>query len=111
MIASSTPRQPEGKLELLSPKMSPLEATYIATLLIQQKMWNSYYQLTPAERISAETVKKLSAERGAQLRAAIQGGTQGHSVRDLLHIADGFFTDLRIDPIPLSVTKPLQEVR
>ncbi len=31
MIASSTPRQPDGKLELLSPKMSPVEATYIAT--------------------------------------------------------------------------------
>jgi hypothetical protein len=111
MIASSTPHQADGNLELLSPKMSPIEASYIATILIQQKLWNSYYQLSPAERIDAQAAIKLSAQRGAQLRAAIQGGTQGHSVRDLLSIADGFFTDLRIDPISPSVTKPVQEVR
>lgn len=111
MIASSTPRQPDGKLELLSPKMSPVEATYIATILIEQKLWNSSYQLKPSERTTPEAIQKLSAERGAQLWAAIRGGTEGHSLRDLLHTADGFFTDLRIDPISSSVEKPAQEVR
>lgn len=118
-IASTTPVQPNGKFELLSDNMSPLEATFIATTLIEQKLWNSMYQFTDSERSSmAHTsdaaIQKLSGQRGAQLKAAIQGGTQGHSLRDLLHTADGFFTDLRIDPVasPLvSSVKASPEVR
>ncbi|MGO8758916.1 MAG: hypothetical protein ACLQG3_12405 [Terracidiphilus sp.] len=100
LIANPSPRQTNGKFEILSPQMSPLEATFIAATLVEQKLWNGYYQLAPSERTTAQANRKLSTQRGQELRSAIAGGTQGHSVRDLLHVADGFFTDLRIDPLP-----------
>jgi len=111
LIANPTPRQPDGTRQILSPQMSPLEAAFIATTLIEQKLWNDYYQLAPSERTTPQTIHKLSAQRGAELRTAIAGGIQGHSVRDLLHVADGFFTDLRIDPLPATDTTSTKEVR
>lgn len=103
-LASQAPPDSKGHYRALEDTMSPLQAVYVASMLIQQKLDNPDYQFTDAEKTQpafADPVQRLqqSRQRTAALQNAIMNSSQ-HSLRDLLHDADGFFTDLRIAPLP-----------
>ncbi len=103
MIANSHPT-PGKRLEILSKDMSPLEATHIAVMLIEQKTFNKEYQFTHAEKAvlanaDPKIVDSAYQQRCRDMRNTITGETSGRSLRDLLRGADNFFTDLGLQPV------------
>lgn len=102
-MASEAPPDEKGHYRALDDDISPLQATYIAALLVQQKLLNPNFQFTEEEKKQAifkdKTSKaKESRSRSLALRDSIVNSSQ-HSLRDLLHTADGFLSDLHIAPI------------
>lgn len=104
MMASEAPPDEHGRYRALDDTMSPLEASYVAAYMIQQKLLNPEFQFTDSEKpMTAYTdpasQAKTSAQRGAELSRVFYTASAQHSVRDLLHAGDGFFTDLGIAQI------------
>ena len=90
-----------GQYSPASPDLSPLEASWIATSLLRQKVFNSNYQFTDAERASElflDPPKRYAAhlQRSQQLLDLVNGRTSEVSIRDLLSASSYFFGDLGI---------------
>jgi len=104
LMASQAPPDSKGRYKALDDTMSPLEASYVAVAMMQQKLLNPDFQFTDAEKTQPIfTDKALQAKermaRTSAMAAAIRQQSTQHSVRDLLHTADGFFTDLGINEV------------
>lgn len=96
-------RSANGQYSPASADMSPLEASWIAIGLLRQKVFNSNYQFTDAERASQlflDPPRRYAAhlERSQQLLDLINGRTSEVSIRDLLSASSYFFGDLGITP-------------
>jgi hypothetical protein len=104
LMASEAPPDEHGRYKALDDTMSPLEATYVAGSMIHQKLLNPEFQFTDEEKAGPafqdqKTRSQESAKRTFAMRAVLSGQSSSLSVRDLLHVADGFFTDLHVDQI------------
>jgi hypothetical protein len=99
LLANQVPPDEKGRFQALSNNISPIEATFLATSLIYQKLYSPEYQMTAQEKaaggkaaISAATFR----QRTQQLSDILHGKTQNLSLFDLVHAADGLFSDLGI---------------
>lgn len=94
-------RDSKGHYEALHDGMGPMEAVYLASYLLFQKLNNPDYQFTEAER---SNISKMNADdraaalkqRSHEARALISGQAGSVSVRDIIAGADNFFDDLGI---------------
>jgi hypothetical protein len=104
-IASDAPPKEDGTFEAVSEAMSPLQATFEAVVLIQQKLTNPAFQVTEREhqaskRTRAEAQKaEPDGERTRQISDAIRTSMSQSSLRDMLTEADEFLTLLGIEPL------------
>lgn len=88
-----------GKYQPLDDNISPAEATFLATSLLYQKLFNHQYQLTDAERAAGGESKIPAAtfnERTQTFYRTLHGYTDEVGVFELAHAADGLFDDLHI---------------
>lgn len=110
MMASEAPPDKHGRYQALNDTMSPLEATYVAGSMIQQKLLNPEFQFSSDEQMQPDFKDgkhqaAQSAARTAELQKTLYQQSSLHSVRDLLHTSDGFFTDLGISQIGAEAAK------
>jgi hypothetical protein len=101
LIASEAPPDEKGHYKALDDTMSPLEATYVGGVMIQQKLLNPDFQFSDQEKNLPGYADKnqraaSSASRGASLRKIVTGQSSWNSVRDLLNASDNFLTDLHV---------------
>lgn len=99
LLANQAPPDEKGHFQALSENISPTEAAFLATSLIYQKLYAPEYQMTSQEKaaggkatISASTFR----QRTQTLYDILHGKTQNLSLFDLVHAADGLFSDLGI---------------
>jgi len=116
LIANQGPPDANGNFKVLGENMRPVEASYVATSLLYQKIYNADYQFTAAERaqnaqLNPATVNANHLERTQLLQNLLQGGSGGISVRDLITASDHFFSDLGIEPaVSVGSVQPVQPV-
>jgi hypothetical protein len=101
LIANQNGFDSKGRYTPLNENMRPVEAAFIATTLLYQKIYNSDYQFTDAERaqntkLDAATVNAKHFERQQSLRSLVSGRSNVVSLRDFLTASDHFFSDLGI---------------
>lgn len=99
---------PSSKGEKLPAKMSPMEASLIATLLIQQKLSNPDFQVTPDEWILKrnkqhsdkqqrhELRMPAKNERADELAVAVRKHVEEASPEELQALASQFLRDLKL---------------
>jgi hypothetical protein len=91
-----------GRKDANEPSMSPLEATYFATLMVQQKRFNPEYQLAQDEWVNLHGGKRSAKSNGkfhdrmkerqndgtreAELQKAFENGLSKKSVVELLEL-------------------------
>ena len=99
LLGSHAPAGPDGRYEALSANISPVEAVFLATSLLQQKLFRPDFQLTAQERsaggVSTVPVATFHA-RTLELWNTLHLQTDRVGVFELTHAADGLFQDLRI---------------
>jgi len=99
LLANQAPPDANGKFQALSANISPTEAAFLATSLIYQKLYSPEYQMTASEQAAGGTDAVPAAtfqQRTQQLSDILHGKTQNLSLFDLVHAADGLFSDLGI---------------
>lgn len=101
MIASRERPDSKGHYKAVSDAMGPMEASYIATMLIYQKAYNPDYQFTDAERLqnvhlSADSVTTEHLQRQRTIQNLFRGNSQSVSALNGFQAADHFYTDLGI---------------
>lgn len=99
LLASQAPPDANGRFEALSKNIGPLEATFLATSLLYQKLYSPEYQLSSKEQAAGGRASIPAAafqQRTQQLRDILHGNTQSVGIFDLVHAADGLFADLGI---------------
>lgn len=102
-----------GHKDANEPSMSPLEATYFAALLVQQKRYNPEYQLTHDEWVTLHGSKrnaksnakfqdkikerKGDATRDVEIQKAFEDGLSKKSVGDLLELPASLLDTLGVE--------------
>jgi hypothetical protein len=104
LLASRARPDADGHRKAVSDDLGPVEAAYIATTMIYQKLNNPEYQFTPDEKKEQQSLdpdarQAKQNERLAQARDFARGLPTNHSARDLLAAGDRFFNDLGIAPV------------
>jgi len=97
LLANQAPPDANGKFEALSKDIAPIEAVFLATSLIYQKLVQPEYQLTAGEQAAGgmtTLTKSDFAARSMALRKLLHGQTQNIDLVDLAHAADAFLNDL-----------------
>jgi hypothetical protein len=100
LLASQAKPDANGRFEALSNNIGPIEAAFLATTLIYQKLYSPEYQLTAYEQARGGQLAISAAvfqQRTQQLSDILHANTQSLSIFDLIHAADGLFSDLGID--------------
>lgn len=99
LLGSHAPAGPNGRYEALSANISPVEAVFLTTSLLEQKLYRPDFQLTAEEKASGG-VTRVPAEtfhaRTLELWSTLHLQTDRVGVFELTHAADGLFQDLRI---------------
>lgn len=95
------PPDAKGRYPLLSPKMSPLEASFVALTMLNMKAFNPDFQFTAAEQAQNQKLDPAVVEANLHQRQRtmfdiIQG--KSISLRDVLAAGENLFTDLGIPP-------------
>jgi len=111
LFANHEPPDAKGLHSLLSSKMSPIEASYIATTMLCMKVFYSDFQFTDAERAKNRTldpaaVAATQKQREGQMLDIVQGRSNTMSVTDLLAAGDHLFADLGM---PAQQTSQMQK--
>jgi hypothetical protein len=99
LLANQAPADENGHFQALSKNISPIEATFLATSLIYQKLYAPDYQLTAKEKAAggkAALSPAIFLQRTQALLDILHGNAQNLSIFDLTHAADGRFSDLGI---------------
>jgi hypothetical protein len=101
LFAYEGPPDAARRYPLLSPKMSPVEASFIAVTMLNMKAFNHDFQFTAAERIQNEKLDPVAVRATLQQRQQlmfdiVQGRSDSISFRDLLAAGDHLFSDLGI---------------
>lgn len=89
-------------------KMSPAEAVFVLSMMIQQKLGNEDYQLTHEERVKnwkesqsrhsdKNNQSKVTQGRSRELREAIRRGVSDSSLSDAWHLSDITLNTLGIE--------------
>jgi len=102
-----------GRRDANEPSMSPLEATYFAALMIQQKRFNPEYQLSQEEWVSLHGGKRNARSNGkfhdkmkerqtdnareAELQKAFENGLSKKSVVQLLELPAALLDTLGVE--------------
>lgn len=107
LFANNEPPDAKGHYSLLSPKMSPIEASYVATTMLYMKVFYGDFQFTDAERAQNRTlnpaiVAAAQKEREGQMLDIVQGRSNTVSVIDLLAAGDHLYADLGIPALQTS---------
>ena len=100
LLANQAKPDANGRFEALSKNIGPVEAAFLATTLIYQKLYSPEYQLTAHEQATGGVSTIPAAvfqQRTQQLSDILHANTQSLSIFDLIHAADGLFSDLGID--------------
>ncbi len=116
LLAKHGPPDKNGKYQALDDNISPAEATFLATSLLYQKLFNHEYQMTVSERAAGGESKVSAAvfnERTQTMFRTLHGLTDEIGVFELAHAADGLFNDLHIGSnlrsefktLPVSITQ------
>lgn len=89
LFVSHDPPDANGRRQLLSPNLSPLQAGYIAATMFYMKVFDSNYQFTPAGRAKFQAKGKTAfyaehARRRDMLLNIVQGKSDTVSIADLL---------------------------
>lgn len=99
LLANQAPPDEKGRFQALSANISPIEAAFLATSLIYQKLYSPEYQMTAQEKAAggkATISATVFPQRTQALSDILYGKTQNLSLFDLVHAADGLFNDLGI---------------
>jgi hypothetical protein len=101
LLASHEPADKDGHRKAISDGLRPIEAAYIATTMIYQKLNNPEYQFTTDEKkqhqsLEPDALYAKHNERLMQAREVARALPNNHSMRDLLSAGDRFFNDLGI---------------
>jgi hypothetical protein len=99
LLANQAPPDENGRFQALSKNISPTEAAFLATSLIYQKLYSPEYQMTAQEKAAGGKATVSAAtfrQRTQQMSDILHGRTQNLSLFDLVHAADGLFSDLGI---------------
>jgi len=112
LFANHEPPDAKGHYSLLSPNMSPIEGSYIATTMLYMKVFYGDFQFTDAERaqnhkLDPAVVAANQKQREGQMLDIIQGRSNTVSVIDLLAAGDHLLTDLGI---PAQQTSSMQNI-
>jgi hypothetical protein len=112
LFANHEPPDSKGHYRLLSPNMSPSEASYIATTMLYMKVFYSDFQFTEAEQaqnrnLDPAVVAATQRQREGQMLDVVQGRSSTVSIIDLLAASDQLFTDLGI---PAKETSSAQKI-
>ena len=104
LLTSREPADKDGHRKAISDGLRPIEAAYVATTMIYQKLNNPEYQFTPAEKqqhqsLAPDALRAKHDERLAQARQFARSLPNNHSMRDLLAAGDRFFNDLGISSV------------
>jgi hypothetical protein len=111
LFENHEPPDAKGHYSLLSSKMSPIEASYIATTMLYMKVFYGDFQFTEAERAQNSTLDRAVVtatqnQREGQMLDIIQGRSNTVSVTDLLAAGDHLFADLGM---PAQQTSQMQK--
>lgn len=82
---SDETNRPEQIGPSINPRMSPAEATFITLLLLQQKLTNSAYQVTHAERLSQWAEKYAKPKDGAKQTSKIDPSARADEMQRVLN--------------------------
>jgi len=99
LLGSHAPAGPDGRFEALSADISPVEAVFLGTSLLYQKLYRPEFQLTAEEKSSGGVSSVPEATlhaRTLELYSTLHLKTDRVGVFELSRAADGFFDDLRI---------------
>lgn len=112
LFVNHGPPDAKGHYQLLSPEMSPLEASYIATTMLYMKVFDSDFQFTDSERAQSQykdPVALLAAhgQRESLMLDIVQGRSKAVSVADLMAASDHLFNDLGVPQDANSARKTL----
>lgn len=103
LMAYQGPPDSKGGYKLFGAEMSPLQAAYLATSLVYQKIYNSDYQFTAAEqkanaKLDAAAVEQTHFERVQSIINLVRGVPPEDSLKRFEPLIANFFTDLGIRP-------------
>jgi hypothetical protein len=112
LFANQAPPDANGHRQILSPNMSPIEASFIAITMLHVKVFSKDFQFTASELAQNQqsdpaTVDAIHRQRTRMMLDTIQGRSNTVSLRDLLVAADNLLTDLKIPEISTSAIEAM----
>ena len=102
LLANLGPPDENGRFQALSNNISPIEASFLATSLLYQKLYVPAYQLSSKEQAAggrASISATAFRQRTQQMYDLLHGNSLNVDLVSLAHAADGLFSDLGISNI------------
>lgn len=99
LLANQGPPDANGRFQALSNNISPIEAMFLATSLLYQKLYVPEYQLTAKEQAAGGKAAIPAAtfrQRTRELHDLLYGKSPNVDLVALVRAADGLFSDLGI---------------